>query len=111
MELTKSSKFGDMKGIVINVHKDMDGYTFSVPPSVRKLVVSKFPQANPVSRLFVGFDTRDDFELHHDRIERHISPVLLGLSSKRELKKFSPIQFVMRPSGKILYTLRERVQA
>ncbi len=44
-----------MNTIKINVNQQMDGYTFSIGPTMREFVRSLVPNAHPASRIFVGY--------------------------------------------------------
>ena len=57
-------KVKKMEAIKISVNKQMDGYTFSITPSIRELIKSWFPNAHPANYIFVGFDTKSDFEVY-----------------------------------------------
>lgn len=47
-----------MEAIRINVNKQMDGYTFSIAPSIRQLIKSWFPNAHPANNIFVAYDIK-----------------------------------------------------
>jgi len=53
-----------MEAIRISVNKQMDGYTFSIAPSVIQLIKSWFPDSHPVNNIFVAYETNSDFELY-----------------------------------------------
>jgi hypothetical protein len=61
-----------MNAIKINVNKQMDGYSFSITPSIRNLIKKLFPNANPANNIFVGYDTKSDFEIYVGRLESYI---------------------------------------
>ena len=94
-----------MEAIRINVNKQMDGYTFSIAPSIRQLIKSWFPLAHPANYIFVGFDTKSDFENYYNQLESHIYPALLGLNNQQELnKKVNEILFVDTKTGNVLHS-------
>jgi len=94
-----------MAAIRINVNKQMDGYTFSIAPSIRQLIKSWFPNAHPANTIFVSYDTKSDFEHHYGKLEGYIYPALLGVDNQSELnQKVDVIQFVDTQTGKILHT-------
>jgi hypothetical protein len=94
-----------MEAIRINVNKQMDGYTFSIGPSIRELIRSWFPLAHPANYIFVGFDTKSDFENHYTQLESHIYPALLGVDNQKELtKKVNEILFIDTKTGNVLHT-------
>jgi hypothetical protein len=36
----------------------MDGYSFSISPSIRDFIRKLFPNAHPANNIFVGYDTK-----------------------------------------------------
>ena len=94
-----------MEAIKINVNKQIDGFTFSITPSIRQRIRSLFPNAYPANNIFVSYDTKSDFELFFGRLEGYIYPALLGINEKDELtKKVNEIQFIDTQTGKLLHT-------
>jgi hypothetical protein len=71
-----------MDTIEIRVNKQMDGYTFSTLPTVRQLIKSWFRDAHPANNIFVGYDTKSDFELYYGKLESYLYPALLGIDDK-----------------------------
>lgn len=90
-----------MNSIKINVNKQMDGYSFSITPSIRNLIKKLFPNANPANNIFVGYDTKSDFEIYVGRLESYIYPALLGIEDENDLDKLDEIQFIDTQTGKI----------
>ncbi|HEX8357842.1 MAG TPA: hypothetical protein VF610_10535 [Segetibacter sp.] len=97
-----------MNAIKINVNKQMDGYTFSITPSIRNLIKSLFPNAYPANNIFVGYDTASDFEISYRRLETSIFPALLGVDRETDLKKIDEIQFVDTLTGNVLHKVKPR---
>ena len=94
-----------MEAIKISVNKQMDGYTFSIAPSIRQLIKSWFPNAHPANSIFVAYDTKSDFELYYGKLEHFIYPALLGVDNQNDLNmKVDEIQFVDTQTGKVLHT-------
>ena len=94
-----------MEAIRINVNKQMDGYTFSIAPSLRQLIKSWFPNSHPANYIFVGYDTKGDFEVYYGKLESYIYPALLGVDNQTELnKKVNEIIFFDTQTGKVLHT-------
>jgi hypothetical protein len=94
-----------MEAIKISVNKQMDGYTFSIAPSIRQLIKSWFPNAHPANNIFVAYDTKSNFELYYGKLERFIYPALLGVENQNDLnKKVDEIQFVDTQTGKVLHS-------
>ena len=97
-----------MDAIKINVNKQMDGYTFSISPPIRDFIRKLFPNARPANNIFVGYDTKSDFEVYAGRLESHIYPALLGVDNKTELNQFDEIQFVDTQTGTVLHKVNPR---
>lgn len=72
-----------MNAIRINVNKQMDGYSFSITPSIRDFIKKLFPNAHPANNIFVAYDTRSDFEIYYGKLENYIFPALLGVDSEK----------------------------
>lgn len=95
-----------MEAIKINVNRQMDGYTFSITPSIRQMIKTWFPNSYPANNIFVAYDTKSDFEIYYGKLEAYIYPALLGVDSQNELrKKVNEIQFIDSQTGKVLHTL------
>jgi len=94
-----------MEAIRISVNKQMDGYTFSIAPSIRQLIKSWFPNSHPANNIFVAYDTKSDFELYYGKLERFIYPALLGIDNQSDLnKKVEEILFVDTQTGNVLHS-------
>jgi len=76
----------------VRVAKQMDGLTFSILPSTQKSIKDLIPTAKPVDRIFVAYDTKDDFGSYYGSLEKWIIPALLGVSTLGELKKINEIE-------------------
>jgi len=99
-----------MKAIKINVNKQMDGYTFSILPSVRDLIKKSLPGAMPANSISVGYDLKTDFETYIGKLERLVFPALLGVNNDDEIKEFEVIEFIDSKSGKTLKTFHPSVE-
>ncbi|MBI2257400.1 MAG: hypothetical protein HYU67_00700 [Flavobacteriia bacterium] len=94
-----------MEAIKISVNKQMDGYSFSIAPSIRKMLKKWFPNSYPANNIFVAYDTKSDFELYYSKLESYIYPALLGVDNQNELnKKVDEIQFIDNQTGEILHS-------
>jgi hypothetical protein len=94
-----------MEAIKINVNKQMDGYTFSIAPSIRQLIKSWFPNAHPANNIFVAYDTKSDFELYYGKLESYIYPALLGVDNQNDLgKKVDEILFIDTHTGSLMHS-------
>jgi len=83
----------------------MDGYSFSITPSIRDFIKKQFPNAHPANNIFVGYDTKSDFEVYVSKLESQIYPALLGVDNENDLSRFSEIQFIDTQTGNILHKL------
>jgi len=93
-----------MEAIKINVNKQIDGYNFSIAPSLRQLIKSWFPNAYPANNIFVAYDTKSNFEDYYGKLESYIYPALLGVDTKTELnKKVNEILFIDTHTGNVLH--------
>lgn len=99
-----------MNAIRINVNKQMDGYSFSITPSIREFIKKLFPDAHPANNIFVGYDTKSDFEVYVGKLENFIYPALLGVDNENDLQKLDEIQFIDTQTGKVLHKVAPRDQ-
>jgi hypothetical protein len=97
-----------MNAIRINVNKQMDGYSFSISPSIRDFIKRLFPNAHPANNIFVSYDIKSDFEIYVGTLENYIYPALLGVDSKRDLNKLGEIQFIDTQTGSVLHKVMPR---
>lgn len=96
-----------MEAIRIQVNKQLDGYTFSIAPSIRQLIRSWFPNAHPANNIFVSYDIKSEFEQYYANLEQYIYPALLGIENQKVLnEKVDEIHFVDTQSGKVLHSLK-----
>lgn len=97
-----------MNTIRINVNKQLDGYSFSIAPSIRELIKRLFPNSHPANNIFVGYDTKSDFGLYAGKLENFIYPALLGVDNENDLKELGEIQFIDTQTGNVLYKVTSR---
>ncbi len=97
-----------MNAIKISVNKQMDGYSFSISPSIRDFIRKLFPTAHPANNIFVGYDTKSDFEIYAGTLETYIYPALLGIDDETDLDKLDEIQFIDTQTGNILHKVKRR---
>lgn len=86
----------------------MDGYSFSITPTIREFIKKLFPNAHPANNIFVGYDTKSDFDLYAGRLESYIYPALLGVDNNSDLDKLGEITFIDTHTGNILHTVTPR---
>ena len=88
----------------------MDGYSFSIAPSIREFIKKRFPNSHPANNIFVGYDTKTEFGIYAGKLESYIYPALLGIEDEMDLHKLDEIQFIDTQTGKILHKLTPRDQ-
>ena len=81
----------------------MDGYSFSISPSIRDFIKKLFPTAHPANNIFVAYDTKSDFEIYYVKLENYIFPALLGVENENDLKKLDEIYFIDTQTGNVLH--------
>jgi hypothetical protein len=86
-----------MDRIKIYVNRQLDGYTFSLTPSMRNIVKRMFPDANPANNIFVAYETQSDVKSFGVRLKNLILPGLLGTEN---IKTNIKISFVDTKTGK-----------
>lgn len=92
-----------MEAIKINVNKEMDGYSFSITPTIRTLIKTLFPNSHPANGIFVGYDTNSNFEPQVSKLENYIYPALFGIENPTDLnKKVNEILFVDIHTGNVI---------
>ena len=91
-----------MTSLKINVNKQLDGYSFSIAPSVREFIKKIFPNAHPANNIFVAYDIKSDFDLYYGKLENYIFPALLGIDNNNDLKKIGEIEFIDTQTGNAL---------
>ena len=84
----------------------MDGYTFSIGPSIREFIRKHFPNSHPANKIFVDYDTKNNFEATIGTLENYIFPALLSIDEK-DLKQIGKIKFVDTLTGKTLGTVNQ----
>lgn len=81
----------------------MDGYAFSITPSIREFIKRLLPNSHPANNIFVGYDTKSDFEVYAGKLENCIYPALLGVDNENDLHKLDEIQFIDNQTGNVLH--------
>ena len=94
-----------MMPIDIYVNRQLDGITFNMSPLTRKKFYELFPNAHPSGSVFVNYDTKANFETYHNRVERFIVPILLGLDDDEGSKaKIGQVNFIDPATNATLYS-------
>lgn len=86
----------------------MDGYSFSISPSIRDFIKKLFPTAHPANNIFVAYDTKSDFEIYYGKLENYIFPALIGVDNENDLMKLDEIQFIDTQTGNVLHKVTPR---
>lgn len=86
----------------------MDGYSFSITPSIRDFIKKLFPDSHPANNIYVGYDIKSDFEINVDKLENYIYPALLGVDNENDLKKLDKIEFIDTQTGNVLHKVTPR---
>lgn len=97
-----------MNAIRINVNKQMDGYSFTITPSIRDFIKKLLPNAQPANSIFVGYDIKSGFDTYVAKLESHIYPALLGVYNRKDLNSLDEIQFIDTQTGNILHKVTPR---
>jgi len=71
------------ESLKVIVSQDLEGYTFSLTPSGKETILSKFKEARPIRSIFVGYDVKQSFEMMHVKIQQHILPALTDLTDEQ----------------------------
>ena len=90
-----------MDGVSIIVYKEMDGFTFSILPSVRDYIKKIFPNSHPASRVHIGYELKSGFDILESGLEKQIYPTLLGVDKEELKKQVKEIEFINYQTGKI----------
>ena len=91
-----------MDKIIIEVGVQLDGYTFRLSPRARAKLERESPNLPPPTSLFVGFDTRSDFEKIHGPMWQQIVSILTGISEDK-LKKIGDYEFVDPLTNRVIH--------
>lgn len=92
-----------MKPIIVYVNKQMGGITYGLSPMSRKNFHENFPDAHPSGSVYLNYETKSDFETYHNRVERFVLPLLLGLDEE-SIKQIGPVNFIDPRTNDILYS-------
>ncbi|MEM7531515.1 MAG: hypothetical protein AAF639_05025 [Chloroflexota bacterium] len=92
-----------MNSIVIDMGKQLEGYTFRLHPLSRQWLQKQYPTTKPVKSIFISFDTRGKMDDIQSLMWPQILALLTGLSGLDELNQFSVINPV---TGQEVYNSR-----
>lgn len=91
--------------LVIVAGRQSDGYTFRLHPKTRDRIVEKFPDIAGPDSVFIGFDTKGQFESIHGPVWEHVALLLTGLS-KDQLEQFGGYRITDVIANRDLYKSR-----
>lgn len=77
--------------LTIFVGYQNNGATYQFDPISREKIQETFPSSQQAKTIFVGFDTKDDFEKQHGPIWKQIILLLSGVSASELIEKFGTI--------------------
>lgn len=74
-----------MKDLIIDVGKQLDGFTFRLNPLSEIELKEKFPNIQPVSSVFVSYDTYEekDFGMLPESVWKYVGLMLTGFSENQ----------------------------
>ncbi|MDM8526229.1 hypothetical protein QUF80_22865 [Desulfococcaceae bacterium HSG8] len=74
-----------MEYLIIDVGKQLDGFTFRLNPGSRIKLEERFPGTRPVSSVFVSYDTYEekDFGMLPESVWKYVALMLTGFSDSR----------------------------
>jgi cytochrome oxidase Cu insertion factor (SCO1/SenC/PrrC family) len=94
-----------MEVLDITVTPQLDGVNFSMEPRVLKILLSEFPDAKPIRKIFVSYDPRkDDIKLLFETVKKFLLPAMVGIENQDNLKKIKKLRF-FSPSNRIDETI------
>lgn len=95
-----------MESIKIYVSKNMEGYSFRILPSTRKLIKDLIQNSKPAVGIYISYEIKSDFESFYPNIENQIYPALLGIKEQSDLLgKFNSIEFIDTSNNQIIHKL------
>lgn len=93
--------------IIVYVGSSLDGTSFALDPVSQQRVREAFPGVSVSTRnIFIGHDTREDFEHSVGRFEDQIAMLLTGVSAARLSERFPFVSFRDPQSDRELGRLR-----
>jgi hypothetical protein len=68
------------RGVEIEVGRQRNGWTFRLSPDAKQILRGKVPEPILNTSVFVGYDTKSDFEFFHGPVWEHVAQLLTQLS-------------------------------
>jgi len=86
----------------IRVSKKSDGFVFQLDPDVRKAIRETGSPVAPARKLFVTYETYDDFGREYGPVFDHVALAMTGLP-KEKLAEFGGVRFIDALSDRTIY--------
>ena len=72
-----------MEPLIIQIGRQRDGCTYQLHPSSRARLRKVFPDIRPIPSVFIGYETKSDFETLHGPLWPQIATMLTGLPEEK----------------------------
>ncbi len=69
-----------MSTLQIDIGRQSDGCVYMLHPLTRRALEQRFPGVHRIPDVFVGYDTKADFEAMHGPLWKQIATILTGLT-------------------------------
>jgi hypothetical protein len=77
--------------LIIKLGRQLDGFVFQLDPRSRKWLEENFPGSGRPGRLFVGYDTKSDFDILNGDLLEQVAQLLTGLD-KESLRRVGRVR-------------------
>jgi hypothetical protein len=101
---------GPMEKLLVLVSTDPDGIVFELDADARKAIRGIGGRVKPARKLFVSYDTHDDFRRSHGPVFDHVALVLTGLPTEK-LGELGGVRFIDAMNDKTIHLSRFRANA
>ncbi len=91
-----------MAQLLINVGKQLEGYTFRLQPKSRLWLGQQYPVAPRVASVFISADTKQELTNLHPQILHQVFTLLTGLP-KEQLNTFDGLTVIDPQTGQALF--------
>lgn len=88
--------------IIILAGLQRDGTAYQLDPLSKERLAARYPGVSPAPRLFVGYDTRSEFESLHGPMWPQIVSLLTGVSIDRLTRDLGRVVIQVPRSGREL---------
>ncbi len=83
------------------------GVIFSLTLATIRAIKEVFPEAKPVAKIFVRYESNADFNFYHGSIERFVFPALIGMDTEQGLSKIDNIIFMDPITKEVIFTFEK----